>query len=187
MGTESRPIPKQVFAGSNPVTRFHSQNKGSWLRKWRPICKVNPFFGGSEYALWPFRFAPSGSANRSIPRRVPVSRQELDSLPQPGTCEPCQAPHTTAGSISWSRRPEITPIPRRTHFPCVASPHERVAAADREDRQLAYRAAGLRAGSLTDPGSTPRGEPYPNICPPGAATTASTYSSTPMCRDGVFD
>ncbi len=141
---------------------------------------MNLFFGGSESTLWPFRFAPSGSANRSLPRRVPIFRQELDSLPHPGTCEPCQAPHTITGSISWSRRPEIAPIPRRTHFLCVASPHERVAIADRADRQLAYRTVGLRAGSFEVGGLTNRGQQAPALFGRAPATRTETVCASAL-------
>lgn len=54
---------------------------------------MHPFFAESEHTLWPFRFAPSGSANRSMDQRVTVWHQELGSLSHMGARQLCQAQH----------------------------------------------------------------------------------------------
>jgi len=54
----------------------------------RPTSKVQPCFAGSEDTLWPFRLPPSGSLNRSMPRRVPVPHQYNEQR------RSCPTPHT---------------------------------------------------------------------------------------------
>lgn len=97
-------------------------------------------------------------------------------------------PHTNNRRIlSWSRRPCTIPMIRRAMLGFVRALLGRTEVAGPLALQLSFRTMDLHAGSLTYPGSTPRGKPYPSIYPPRAATSASTNSSTPMCRHGVFD
>jgi hypothetical protein len=89
---ESCPLPKQAFAGSNPVTRSRSRLQGDPASDQEANIKSASFIRRVRAHALALSLSPSGSHNRIVPIRVIVPHQGVIRLFDVGRRPPCPAP-----------------------------------------------------------------------------------------------